>query len=397
MPMTSGRSDSRTATLVIFLAIAFLDELVDGVVSAAWPQVRTDLNLDYIQIGLAISVPGLAAVAIEPAIGILGDVGHRRRLMIVGGVFYVISVALFALSQGFSTLLVAWLVFFPASGAFVSLAQASLMDFDLKRRAQNMARWNFTGSVGNVAGPLVLAAAVALALGWRGGMLACALIAVLALACAMRLPARMFRPDPAHDARSIALAARTAIDALRRFDVARWQVLLQASDLMLDLFKSFLTLYLVDVAGVSETGAALVLAVWIGAGLIGDLVLIPLLERVRPLRHLRVSVIAVLLIYPAFLLAPNLYLKLLTVGALGFAASGWYPILQARAYASMPERSGTVVALGNVFGLVAAVLPLGLAAVAANWGLGFSMWLLMIGPIAVGVGTAVRPTRDLVP
>ena len=384
------RNKARAGAIALFLAIAFLDELVDGIVSAAWPQIRTDLSLDYVQIGLILSVPGLASVAVEPAIGILGDVGHRRRLLLAGGILYAISLALFAISQGFPALLIAWLIFFPASGAFVSLSQASFMDIDLKRRAQNMARWNFSGSVGNVAGPLLLAGAVALAVGWRGAVLGCALVAVLALAAAIRTPARAFRPNPAHDAQSVAQAALTALSALRRFDVARWQVLLQASDLMLDLFKSFLTLYLVDVTGISETRAALVLAVWIGAGLLGDLILIPLLERVRPLRYLQISVIAVLLIYPAFLLAPGLTLRLLTVSALGFATAGWYPILQARAYASLPERSGTVVALGNVFGLAAAVLPLGLALAAANWGLGFSMWLLMIGPIAVGAGTVVR-------
>ncbi|MCY3596723.1 MAG: MFS transporter [Rhodospirillales bacterium] len=392
--MTRYRFTARGGAVAIFLAIAFLDELMDGLVSSAWPHIRNDLSLSYVQIGMILSIPGLASVAIEPAIGIVGDMGHRRRLMITGGILYAISIALFALGQGFSVLLVAWLVFFPASGAFVSLAQASLMDFDLKRRAQNMARWNFSGSMGNFAGPLLLAAASAVAVGWRGAVLACALIATLALAPIMRLPARMFRPHPAHDAQSIGQAALSAIDALRRFEVVRWQVLLQASDLMLDLFKSFLTLYLVDVTGASEASAALLLAAWIGAGLLGDLILIPLLERVRPMGYLRVSVIAVLLVYPVFLLAPNLVFQLLMVGALGFATSGWYPILQARAYASLPERSGTVVALGNVFGLVAAVLPLGLAVAAANWGLGNSMWLLMIGPIAVGVGTAIRPARD---
>ena len=389
-----NRSNARAGAIALFLAVAFLDELVDGLVSAAWPHIRTDLSLDYIQIGLILSVPGLASVAIEPAIGILGDAGHRRRLLIAGGIFYAISLALFAISQGFPVLLVAWLIFFPASGAFVSLSQASFMDADRKRRAQNMARWNFLGSVGNVAGPLLLAAAAAAAIGWRGAVLGCAVVAVVALALAVRLPARTFRPDPEHEAPTIAQAALSALSALRRFDVARWQLLLQASDLMLDLFKSFLALYMVDVGGVTETGAALVLAVWIGAGLVGDLLLIPLLERVRPLRLLQISVLAVLLLYPAFLLATDFSVKLLMAGALGFATSGWYPILQARAYASLPQRSGTVVALGNVFGIVAAVLPLGLATAAAAWGLGFSMWLLLVGPIALGVGTAIRPVRD---
>ena len=392
--MKSGRNGARAGAIAVFLAIAFLDELVDGVVSAAWPQIRTDLDLDYVQIGLILSVPGLASVAIEPLIGLLGDAGHRRRLLIAGGILYSLSLVLYASSPGFFALLIAWLIFFPASGAFVSLSQASLMDIDLKRHAQNMARWNLSGSVGNVAGPLALVAAAALAVGWRGAVLGCALLALLMLVAAIRLPGRAIRPNPGHDAPSLGQAARAAFRALRKFDVARWQVLLQASDLMLDLFKSFLALYMVDVVGVSETSAALVLAAWIGAGLLGDLLLIPLLERVPSLRYLRISVAAVLLIYPVFLVAPGMALKLVLASLLGFTTAGWYPILQSRAYSSLPERSGTVIALGNVFGLAAAVMPLGLAAVAATWGLNVAMWVLLLGPLAVGIGTSVRPTND---
>mgnify|MGYP002396993633 CR=1 FL=1 len=60
---------------------------------------------------------------------------------------------------------------------------------------------------------------------------------------------------------------------------------------MLDTFKSFLALYVVDVVGVSESRAALMIAVWVGVGLLGDLLLIPLLERVRGLTYLRFSVV----------------------------------------------------------------------------------------------------------
>jgi len=39
------------------LIIEFLDEFVFGAREAAWPLIRTDLNLDYVQIGLLLSVP----------------------------------------------------------------------------------------------------------------------------------------------------------------------------------------------------------------------------------------------------------------------------------------------------------------------------------------------------
>jgi hypothetical protein len=43
----------------IFLLIEFLDELVFGATEAAWPLVRSDLGLNYSQIGLAAEAFGL--------------------------------------------------------------------------------------------------------------------------------------------------------------------------------------------------------------------------------------------------------------------------------------------------------------------------------------------------
>ena len=376
------------AALLTFLAIEFLDELVYGVGSAAWPLVRSDLDLTYVQIGLLLSVPGILGSFVEPVIGILGDVGYRRLLVLGGGLAFAAALGLVSASQGFLVLLAAWVVFFPASGAFVSLSQASLMDADPTRREQNMARWTFTGSAANVVGALALAAAVALGLGWRGAFLSLAMLTIPAIVAARRVQPGPAARDPDRDAASFVKGVRTAMSALRRFAVVKWLALLQASDLMLDNFRGFLALYMVDVAGVSESSAALTLAVLVGVGLIGDFLLIPLLERVRGLTYLRFSVAAILLLYPAFLLAPSFELKLAAVGALGFANAGWYSILQGQAYSSLPGRSGTIVALGNVFGLAASLVPLGLGVVAATWGLDTAMWLLLAGPVLLLIGIA---------
>lgn len=379
--------------LVTFLAIEFIDELVDGVGSAAWPLVRSDLDLTYIQVGLLLSVPGIFASFVEPVIGILGDVGYRRLLVLGGGVVFAASLGLVSASQGFLVLLVAWIVFFPASGAFVSLSQASLMDAWPARREQNMARWTFTGGVANAIGPLALTAAVALGLGWRGAFLAIAVLTIPAIIAARRVRLGPATEDTDRDSTSFLGGVRAAVSALRRLAVVKWLALLQASDLMLDIFKGFLALYMVDVVGVSESSAALTISVWVGLGVVGALLVIPLLERVRGITYLRLSTAAVLLLYPAFLLAPSFELKLVVVGALGFANAGWYSVLQGRAYSSLPGRSGTIVALGNVFGLAASLAPLGLGVVAAKWGLDTAMWLLLAGPVLLLVGI-VQPESD---
>ena len=74
---------------------------------------------------------------------------------------------LVAASPVFLVLLAATIPLYPASGAFVSLSQATLMDRASERREQNMARWNFAGSIGVLLGPLFLSGFILLGLGWR--------------------------------------------------------------------------------------------------------------------------------------------------------------------------------------------------------------------------------------
>ncbi len=67
--MTTLLRRLRRPTMFIFvlLAIEFLDEFVFGARETAWPMIRTDLHLNYEQIGLLLSIPAFIASLIEPA------------------------------------------------------------------------------------------------------------------------------------------------------------------------------------------------------------------------------------------------------------------------------------------------------------------------------------------
>lgn len=370
-----------------FLLIEFLDELVFGVSDAAWPFLRADLSLTYVQIGLLLSAPGLVSAVVEPCLGILGDVWKRRSLILGGGIGFALACLLTGLSPTFAALLVALCLFYPSSGAFVSLSQATLMDMDPSRHECNMARWTFAGSLGVVLGPLLLGGMAVLGFGWRGVFLALGLVTVVVLLLVWR---RIPKP-PAHVASFPSLGdlfsgIKGALGALRRGEALRWLVLLEFSDLMLDVLLGFLALYFVDVARLTPGQAALGVAVWTGVGLLGDFLLIPLLEKVKGLDYLRLSVALELLLFPAFLLVPNLVVKFVLLGLLGLFNSGWYAILQGRLYTSMPSQSGTVMTVQNVAGLFGKLLPFGVGLAAQAWGLGPAMWLLLLGPVALLVG-----------
>ena len=391
---SSARSASKAGRAargfaLTLLAIEFLDELADGSRQAAWPLIRRDLELSYTQIGLLLSVPVIISSGIEPLLGVLADLRWRRTIILSGGVFFALSALLVAGSQSFAFLLLAFIIFAPAAGAFVSLSQAALMDSAPARREQNMARWAFAGSLGIIAGLLGLSATLALGGGWRAWFVMMFFIALLLVAVARRYPfatpTERVEVEDQPTSAAFKEGLRGAWRALRRRDVLRWLILLRFSDLMLDSLHGFLALYFVDVVGVTEERAGLAIAVWIGVGLVGDLLLIPLLERVRGLRYLRLSALAILFLFPAFLLAPGLGLKIALLGLLGLGNSGWYSILKAQLYSALPQQSGTVTALDSIGSSAGALMPLTVGLVAQQFGLGLAMWLLLAGPIALFV------------
>jgi FSR family fosmidomycin resistance protein-like MFS transporter len=391
------------------LVVEFLDELVDGARQSAWAMVHSDLALSYTQIGLLLTAPQLFGNAVEPALHLLGDTRRRRALVLGGGACFALSCALIASSRGFWSLLLALVAFNPASGAFVGLSQASLMDADPARREQNMARWVFAGSLGVLAGSILVGASVAAGAGWRACFGVISIVALVVVLRVRRLPRgaladrqengahehQLYRGSDqdgrAHE--TFAERARAALGALRRAEVLRWLLLLEVADLMLDGFRGYVVLYFVDVVGMGEGRVAFAVAVWSGFGLAGDFLLIPLLERVRGLRYLRASALVMLLLLPSFLAAPNVAAKLVLAGLIGLCNTGWYSILKAQLYSALPGRSGAALALANVTGFVGSLIPLALGVFAERFGLSAAMWLLLASPAAL-FAALPRGTKD---
>ncbi|MGD0879375.1 MAG: MFS transporter [Anaerolineales bacterium] len=269
----------------------------------------------------------------------------------------------------------------------MSLSQASLMDSDPERHEQNMARWTFAGSLGVVLGPLLLAGLAFAGFSWRGVFIALAGLSLPVLVFIWkRLPKTPAGVGPLPSLTEVWAGVRGTLAALRGGEALRWLVLLQFSDLMLDVLLGFLALYFVDVARLTAAQAALGIAVWSGLGLLGNFQLIPLLEKVGGLETLRVSVLVELLLFPAFLLVASPLVKFVLLGLLGLFNSGWYAILKGRLYSSMPGRSGAVMTLDSLFSLLGIILPFGIGLAARFFGLGAAMWLLLLGPIALLVG-----------
>jgi MFS transporter, FSR family, fosmidomycin resistance protein len=365
-------------------------------------------------------VPLLVGGALELPLGLLAGSGRRRRLAVLtGGIVFTLSLAAVAGARSFAMLLAAFTVFYPASGAFVSLTQAELMDAQSvdaqsvgagpDRQAKVMARWDLAGSTGAVAGPLLVTAVIAARGNWR---LAYLVLAGLAAAAWIGTCLRDDHPDrvtagpapagpapagpapsgpaPAGPAPAGPEAARVrgVLAALRHWPTVRWLVLLQVADLLVDVLTGFAALYLVDVARLSPAVAALAIAVRLGSALAGDALLVFVLDRMADLTVLRASAVAAGLLYPGFLLAPGAAAKLALLAVLSAATAPWYPLLQARLYGSLPGRSPVAVTLNSAAGLVGGLGPLSVGLIAGRFGLSWALAGLAVVPVAVLAGTA---------
>ena len=375
--------------LLVFLSIEFFDELVYSAEIAALPEIRASLGLTYAQIGLLLGLPTLLSTALEPVVMLLGDTHLRRRLILAGGFAVAGTLLVAGLAHAFPVLLAAFVLNYPASGAFVTLSQTAVIDSSRGREAQAMARWTATGSLGALFGPLALASGLALGYSWRLPFLTLAALAfgLTALAAQLSSRAPAFAPAglaPAH-------LGRHLIAALRRPMLLRWLVLLNLGDLMLDVFAGFAALHFADAVGLTHAQTGLVLSTIMAAGLLADVLVIPLLERLPARRLVRLSAAVLVCLYPVWLVAPWPAVKIGLALVIRLGTLGWYPVLQAEAYAAAPGQPGTVMALASISGVVAAAWTTAIGAVAGLAGLPAAMWILLAGPVALLLGV---PAQD---
>jgi FSR family fosmidomycin resistance protein-like MFS transporter len=384
----------------VILLIEFMDEFNYGVQGSALPAQRLDLTLNYAQVGMLLGLPHLVNIFIEPFLMLLGDTRWRKGLIVGGGLAVSLGLGLTAAAPSFFWLLLAALVLYPASGAFVTLAQATLMDLHPGRESQMMARWVFSGSLANLAGPLFLGGLFALALGWRTAFI---LLASLALGLTLWIarfpfpkqvqePGSQTRFSPApfwsiarHEAIALVSGLRAAISNTR---LLRWLFLLELADLMMDVLTLYMALYFNDVVHISEKQIPFLMALLTTAGLISDLVMIYLLERYPGRGIVRISAAVILVLYPTWLLVPlegplSVGMKIALAVAIKLLVLGWYTVLQGEAYAAMPERKGTMLALAAIAGFLGGLFPWLIGGLAARFGLQAAMWILLLGPVSL--------------
>ena len=373
-PLVRRAPLSLIATLVL---IRFADEWFSFFPAGALEPIRADFNLSYAEAGLI-----LAAL---PAGGLLGhgftvaaDFVDRRLLGSAGALVFGLAMLGFAFGQSFAALLVASFVWGAASDAFIHGCEVALVDLYRDELAAALGRVNAYGAVGDLLGPLTLAAATAVGVSWRvvfaGGGLLMLLYAIWIAWQAFPRPM-----SPVKETSPFAAVLAVARD--RRI------ILLGVVDGLFGLldepFLGFTIAYLEQVRGVSPTLSTAIIAVAVAAGFIGFLAVQLFTARFAPRTLLLAFGTILAVAVTALVVAPVVLLQVVAAFAFGFAGATFYSVLQAAYLGLRPGQAGTTEAVVATIGLFGIGFPALVGAVSDVAGLAAGLGLYAAIPLVV--------------
>ena len=374
----------------MLLFVELLDELGSGIPGLGAPEIQSGFGVSY---GMAAGWLQLAfvvlALVLEPPLMLLADRHPRRRFVLGGLVGLALCSWAAALAPLYGVLFVTLAFWGVSSGVGVSLSQATLMDAHPERREQMMTRWVLLGSLGDLLTPALFALLSLWSCGWREAFgVSGALFAVAALALPAHFPqVRRSGPEGAPPIR------RVLGDALRNRTLLLWLTGAALCALLDEILVAFGSLYLRDVLGAGVAERSLVFACFVAGGVPGLLAAERLLLRFEPVRLLAVASALCAAAYLAWLFAGSVTTSAGLAALVGCTASTLYPITQAQAYRALPEWSGTVAAIGSLFGWAQLLILPTLSVVADVWGLFPAMLLLCAQPIGILLIAASRLRR----
>jgi FSR family fosmidomycin resistance protein-like MFS transporter len=350
---------AQEATLGVLVAISvchLLNDLMQSVLPAVYPLLKTAYRLDFGQIGLITFANQATASLLQPMIGRYTDRRPKPFFLSIGMGFTLVGLLVLSVAPSFGLILAAVAmvgigssVFHPESSRVARLASGGRHGF-----AQSL--FQVGGNVGSATGPL-LAAFIVLPYGQR----TIALFAFAALA-AMFILVRVGRWYRDHLAANVRGMGRTATHALAagrvRLALAVLAILVFSKNVYLASLTSYYTFYLIEKFGVSVQSAQLHLFVLLGAVAAGTFIGGPVGDRIGRKYVIWVSILGAL---PFTLLLPhaNLFWTGLLTVLIGVIMASAFSAIVVFAQELVPGRVGAIS--GVFFGLAFGAGALGAA------------------------------------
>ena len=351
-PATRQMTVAPQAALGILSAISLchgLNDLLQSVLPAVYPILKTAYRLDFGQIGLITFTNTVTASLLQPVVGFITDKRPRPYSLSIGMGFTLVGLLMLSAAPTYAAVLVAVgfvgvgsSIFHPESSRVARLASGGRHGF-----AQSL--FQVGGNAGSATGPL-LAAFIVLPNGQRS----IAWFAIGALA-AMVILARVGRWYKAHlvsQAKHAQAVVRSGLSAGRvRLSLFILMLLVFSKNIYMASLTSFYTFYLIQKFGVTVRSAQLHLFIFLGAAAAGTFIGGPVGDRIGRKYVIWVSILGVL---PFTLLLPyaNLFWTEILTAIIGLILASAFSAIVVFAQELVPGRIGTVagVFFGFAFG-----------------------------------------------
>jgi MFS transporter, FSR family, fosmidomycin resistance protein len=344
----AGAAAGRTAVAVL-AAISFchlLNDMMQSLLPALYPMLKTAYRLSFGQIGLLTFTFQFTASLLQPLVGAMSDRTPRPYSLAAGMAFTLAGLLLLAFAASYPLLLLAASLIGTGSSVFhpESSRVARMASGGKHGLAQSV--FQVGGNLGSSAGPL-LAAFIVLPHGQKS----VAWFSAVAL-LAMFLLFNVGHWYKTHGLARLAHAARArAIPAPRHRVAGAIGVLLAlifSKYFYLASITSYYTFYLIEHFHVSVRSSQLHLFVFLAAAAAGGMIGGPLGDRLGSKKIIWVSILGVL---PFTLLLPhaNLFWTGVLTVPIGLIIASAFPAIVVYAQDLLPGRTGTVA--GMFFGL----------------------------------------------
>jgi FSR family fosmidomycin resistance protein-like MFS transporter len=373
-----------------------LNDLVQSLLPAIYPILKSTLGLSFGQIGLITLVNQMTASLLQPVVGFHTDRRPRPQSLAMGMMFTLTGLLMLAVSGHFTLVLAAAAligigssVFHPESSRIARLASGGQHGL-----AQSL--FQVGGNAGSALGPL-LAALIVLPRGQRS-LLWFAVAPIAAIGLLRRVGHWYARRMPG---RSVPGHEREPHHALSRPQVIRalalLLVLVFSKYVYMACLGTFYTFYLIETFGVSIRSAQLYLFVFLAAVAAGTVLGGPIGDRYGRKYVIWGSILGVL---PFSLLLPHAGLALTGVvsAIIGLILASAFSAILVYAQELVPGRVGTISGLffGLAFGvggLGAAVLGMLADATSVATVYRLCAWLPALGLVTVWLPDIEPPRR----
>lgn len=351
----SGAASTPGTVFSVLAAISachLLNDMMQSLLPAIYPLLKTNYGLDFGQIGLFTFTSQATASVLQPLVGLYADRNPRPYSLAVGMTSTLAGLVLLAHAPSFAVLLVAAMLVGVGSSVFhpESSRVARMAAGDRPGLAQSL--FQVGGNAGSALGPL-LAAFIVL----RHGQTSVAWFSLAAM-LGILLLVRVGRWYQAHGLRRMeaGVASATARPALPRRQVGLAMAVLIA--LVFSKFfymasmTSYYTFYLIDRFHVSVQGAQMYLFVFLAAVAAGTVAGGWIGDRIGRKAVIWLSIVGVL---PFTLALPdaNLFWTGVLTVPIGFILASAFPAIVVYAQDLVPSRVGAVAGFffGFAFGL----------------------------------------------